>query len=424
MRVGDTVRLTRNDLLGYFLRAATPRTDWRVGMEIEKMGRDARSGAALPYAGDGPSVRRVLECLEARRGGSPIIEGDNRIGINGEWGTISLEPGGQVEWSSRPLASLDLLADELQAHLTALAECGAAAGVRWLPCGVDPELPVSALRWMPKARYGIMRPYLTSRGRLAARMMGQTASIQSSFDYASPEDFRVKFKAAALLDPIAVALFANSALADGRPSGWRSYRQQIWRETDPARCGMPAALFEADFELEAWLDYVLSVPAMFLHRGRGLVPAGGVPFRELLEQRGCSAAQVADWETHLSTIFTEARAYTYIEVRGADLQPDELAFAVPALWTGVLYEYDALGAALDLARRVERHADWAAALDSAAREGLDGTFGDLPLRDAARELISLSATGLRNGAACAGTGRAGLDALARLATHHEIDGIF
>ena len=82
-------------------------------------------------------------------------------------------------------------------------------------------------------------------------MMGQTASIQCSFDYESPEDFRRKFKAAVLLDPIAVALFANSARADGRPTGLASFRQAIWRETDPARCGMPRVMFDADFAMEA-----------------------------------------------------------------------------------------------------------------------------------------------------------------------------
>ena len=420
MRVGDTFRLTRDQLLGYFLRAATSRSDWRVGMEIEKLGRRADTGAPLGYDGHGPSVLRVLDCLESRRGGSPIWEGEHRIGINGEWGTISLEPGGQVEWSSRPLASLDRLADELHAHLHALDACGAAIGIRWVPFGVDPDLPVSATRWMPKARYGIMRPYLAARGRLAERMMAQTASIQCSFDYESPEDFQRKFKAGTLLDPIAVALFANSARADGRPTGLASFRQAIWRETDPARCGMPRAMFDADFALEAWLDHVLGVPTMFLHRGRGLVPAGGVPFAELLDRTGCSAAQLADFETHLSTIFTEVRAYTYIEIRGADLQPDELVFAVPALWTGILYDDAALERALELGRRVARHDLWTAALDSASRDGLDGLYADLPLRDAARELVTIAQDGLGRGASCAGSGRAGLDALARLVEHRGL----
>ncbi len=420
MRIGDTVRLTRDELRGYFLRAQTPRADWRVGMEIEKMGRDSATGDALPYDGAGPSVLRVLDCLELRRGGSPIWEGEHRIGINGEWGTISLEPGGQVEWSSRPLESLDGLADELHAHLTALEVCGAAAGVRWLAFGVDPELPVSRVPWMPKARYGIMRPYLSARGRLAERMMAQTASIHCSFDYASAEDFRRKFKAATVLDPIAVALFANSRNADGRPTGQASFRQAIWRETDPARCGMPKEMFGADFTLDAWLDQVLRVPTMLLHRGRGLVPAGGVPFGELLGRTGCSAAQLADFETHLSTIFTEVRAYTYIEVRGADLQPDDLAFAVPALWTGILYHDPALDAALDLGRSVAQHESWSQALDSAAHAGLDGSFGERSMKEVAQELLAIAKSGIESGAACAGSGRSALAALDRLAEHRGL----
>lgn len=422
VRIGDTVRLTRDELRGYFLRARTPRADWRVGMEIEKMGRNAETGEALPYDDAGPSVLRLLDCIEARRGGgSPIWEGEHRIGINGEWGTISLEPGGQVEWSSRPLASLDALADELHAHLAALEVCGKAIGARWVPYGVDPDLPVSRARWMPKARYGIMRPYLGARGRLAERMMAQTASIQCSFDYASEEDFQRKFKAATVLDPIAVALFANSQNAEGKPTGFQSFRQAIWRETDPARCGMPREMFEAGFTLDAWLDHVLRVPTMLLHRGRGLVPAGGVPFEELLLRTGCSAAQIADFETHLSTIFTEVRAYTYIEVRGADLQPDELAFAVPALWTGILYHEPALEAALALGQAVDDHEAWMSALDSASRTGLDGRYGDRPLREAARELVAIAASGLRSGAACAGSGRSAIEALARLAEHRSLD---
>ena len=51
--------LSRERLLGYFLQGATPRAEWQVGMELEKMGRVA-GGGPLPYDGDGPTVRGVL----------------------------------------------------------------------------------------------------------------------------------------------------------------------------------------------------------------------------------------------------------------------------------------------------------------------------------------------------------------------------
>ncbi|HKQ61152.1 MAG TPA: glutamate-cysteine ligase family protein, partial [Candidatus Polarisedimenticolaceae bacterium] len=359
-------------LLDYFLSAAKPRADWVIGAEVEKLGRDAQSGLPLPYEGPGASVRAVLEHLLERRGGSPVFEAEHLIGLDGPWGSISLEPGGQVEWSSRPQPTLQLLAGELDAHLAALAEAGRALGVRWLDVAVDPVHPVSAMRWMPKARYGIMRPFLGARGRLAHRMMTQTASIQCAFDFSDPADWRRKFKAAALLAPVAVALFANSSRVDGTDSGWRSFRTAIWRETDPDRCELPPVVFEPAFDLERWVDWMLDVPTIFLRRCRGLVSADGVPFRRLIGQRGSSAHPMEDWENHVSTIFTDVRCYTYIEVRSADLQPDARILAVPALWTGILYDDDACRAALELGAGWNTHAAWREAMEQAARHGLDG----------------------------------------------------
>ncbi|NIM61656.1 MAG: glutamate--cysteine ligase, partial [Acidobacteria bacterium] len=77
-------------------------------------------------------------------------------------------------------------------------------------------------------------PYLAARGRLAQRMMTQTASIQVAFDYSDLHDWREKFRLAALLAPVANALFANSSRIDGADTGYKSYRSAIWQETDPA----------------------------------------------------------------------------------------------------------------------------------------------------------------------------------------------
>ena len=406
--------LDRTVLLDYFLGAATPRERWLVGMELEKMGRRAADGRALPYDGTRPSVLAVLEALRAKRGGNPILEADKLIGLDASWGTISLEPGGQVEWSSRPAPDLDALGAELDAHLAAMAEVERELELRWLDTAVDPELPVADMPWMPKSRYAIMRPFLGARGRLAHRMMTQTASIQCAFDYSDPEDWTRKFKAASLVTPLAVALFANSPRMDGRDTGYASYRQVIWRETDPERCGLPPAVFDAGFGPEAWLDWVLGVPTVFVHRARGRVPAGGVPFRRLLERTGCDAIKHEDWESHISTVFTEVRSYSYIEVRSADLQPDELALAVPAFWTGILYHDGSLSAALELGGRIRSHEAWLAAMDQAARAGLDGRVEGAALAELAAEAVSIARHGLVHGAACAGTGGAALAALERL----------
>ena len=420
MRVPDPDCLDRQTLLGYFLGAARPRRAWQVGMEVEKLGRDAASGRPLPYDGAQPSVRGVLDWLRERRGGDPILEAHNLVGIDAEWGTISLEPGGQIEWSSRPRSSLDTLDTDLQQHLEALRECGDALGVRWLTEAVDPELPVDAMPWMPKARYKIMKSFLGARGRLAQRMMTQTASIQCAFDYEDPADWARKFRLAALLSPVALALFANSSRVDGAESGWRSYRHAIWRETDPARCLLPPVAFSPQFDIEHWLDWVLSVPTMFLRRGRGLVPVGGVPFSELLRRQGCLAVRPEDWEAHISTVFTEVRSYTYIEVRCADLQPDELALAVPAFWTGILYSAVGSDAFRELGVAIDGHAAWIDAMETAGRLGLEGRVGRRPLLEWAAEALAVASHGLAHGVPCAGESGAARAALERLAARRRI----
>jgi glutamate--cysteine ligase len=415
MNLGEPGPVTRESLLDYFTQAAKPREHWRVGMEVERMGRDAATGRPIPYAGARASVQTVLEDYLVRRGGDPIQEAEHLIGLIGEWGSITLEPGGQVEWSSRPAMTLDELNRELVAHLTTLDATGDALGIRWLDEAVDPELSVSEMPWMPKARYGIMAPFLGARGKLAHRMMTQSASIQVAFDYADPEDWRRKFLAAALLAPLATALFANSSRVDGRDSGYASFRQAIWDQTDPDRCRLPRIVFEPGFGIENWLDWILEVPTIFRHRARGLVPAGGPPFRELMNLRDCDAIRWEDWETHVSTVFTEVRSYTYIEVRSTDLQPPARAFSVPALWTGLLYDDNALSEVLELCAPWASYETWAEAMNTAARQGLDARVAPWDLRELATRVLTIARRGLAE-AACVSdrdAAAAHLDGLAR-----------
>jgi glutamate--cysteine ligase len=414
-------KLTCPRLADYFRQAFRPREEWMVGIEVETMGRDAASSRPLPYDADGPSVRRVIEAYAAARGGALVLEGDRPIGIDAAWGGISLEPGGQFEWSSRPAQDLTALATEIDGHETAMEAVAAAAGVRWLDVAVEPETPLSEMPWMPKARYGIMREIMAKRGRLAHRMMTQTASIQCAFDYASDEDWTRKFRAAALLTPLAVALFANSSRVDGKDSGYASYRQAIWRETDPDRCDLPAIVFRPGFGIDAWVEWVCDVPTLFRRRENGMIASGGKPLRALLDGCGCDAVTLDDWELHLSSIFTEVRSYSYIEVRSADLQPPADILAVPALWTGVLYDEAALDAALALGRPFDDPAAWRRGMDEAARRGLAGVVDGTSIGKLAAQAIALSTRALRGGATCAGSG-AGAEALSRLAHSKGLSG--
>lgn len=402
MTRGASGEPTPSWLVDYFLEGAKPREAWLLGLEIEKMGVDAGNGLPLPYDGAAASVRAVLEAYLARCGGEPLLEDGRLVGLHGERGSLSLEPGGQVEWSSRPAPTLEALADDARFHLDAMSEVGRSLGVRWLDVAVHPDLPADEMPWVPKERYRLMRHHLGARGALAHRMMTQTSSTQCTFDFDGPEDWARKFRVAALLSPVAVALFANSSRVDGRESGFRSFREAIWRDTDPDRTGLPDVAFRPGFGLEAWVEWLLDVPTMFVDRDGKLEPTGGTPFRALVARRGLDRQVEKDWELHLSCIFTEVRSYTYLEVRSADMQPDPLVVDVPTFWTGLLYHADSLRDSLEAFAGHDDPTSWLDAMRSAARLGLEGRAGGRPIGELAASALGLSLRGLREGAACVG----------------------
>ena len=89
-----------------------------------------------------------------------------------------------------------------------------------------------------------MRETLGARGTMALDMMLMTATGQVSLDWSNEADCIRKVVTAARLTPVIVALFANSPLVQGRPSGWMSYRSHVWTEVDAARCGyLPSMAF-------------------------------------------------------------------------------------------------------------------------------------------------------------------------------------
>src|SRR5438128_2437263 len=112
---------TAQDLLDYFHNAAKPRSEWRVGLEQEKIGVLA-TGAPVPYdaAPGAPSIsgsisgileRMIERGFVAKREDGHILElvrGAERI---------TVEPGGQLELSGPALATASGCRDALLAHV-------------------------------------------------------------------------------------------------------------------------------------------------------------------------------------------------------------------------------------------------------------------------------------------------------------------
>jgi glutamate--cysteine ligase len=125
---------------------------------------------------------------------------------------------------------------------------------------------VERIPQMPKQRYRIMRSYLPRRGSLALEMMHATATVQANFDFESEADMVAKLRTALVVSPIVSAIFANSALSEGKANGFVSRRLHIWQHTDPDRTGLLPFVFEPGFGYRDYVEWAIDVPMFFIVR--------------------------------------------------------------------------------------------------------------------------------------------------------------
>ncbi len=385
-----------DQLAAYMEQGCKPAADWRIGTEHEKFGWLTDSRAPLPYAGE-RSISALFDGLATRYGWQPVREGDHVIGLTRAGANISLEPGGQFELSGAPLATIGETAAELDQHLAEVDSIAAPLGIRFMGIGAAPEWTEAQMPVMPKGRYRLMTAYMGRVGTHGTQMMYRTSTVQVNLDYASEADMVRKLRVALALQPVATALFASSPFFEGRENGHKSWRSRIWRGLDDSRTGMLPFAFEDGMGFQRYVDWVLDVPMYFVYRDGKYIDALGQSFRDFLKGElpalPGEKPTLSDWADHMTTVFPEARVKKYIEMRGADAGDRAHLVALPAFWTGLMYDQGALDAAWDLVK----------GFDAPTREGLrvaasvsalQGEAGGVRLLDLARAAVALSQAGL------------------------------
>ncbi|WP_440957692.1 glutamate--cysteine ligase [Oceanicaulis sp. LC35] len=403
---------SKAQLIGHIASGEKPSDQWRIGTEHEKFGFALKDHAPLPYEGDGPAVRKLLEGL-TRFGWQTIEENGKPVALKRDGGSITLEPGGQFELSGAPLETLHETCREVNTHLREVREVADEVGAGFLGLGFSPKWSLDETPMMPKDRYNIMKAYMPKVGTLGHQMMFRSCTVQTNLDFASEADMVKKMRVSLALQPIATALFANSPFADGKPNGFLSYRAHVWTDTDNNRTGMLHFAFDEGFGYEQYVDWALDAPMYFVKRNSVFQDATGLSFRDFLKGElpllPGELPVLSDWEDHLSTLFPEVRLKTFLEQRGADGGPWNRLCALPAFWVGLLYDQSALDAAWDLVK------DWTAEERDAMRLGAAKTALKTPFRNTTLQEIAQQALAIS---------RSGLKARQRLNAHGENEALF
>jgi glutamate--cysteine ligase len=296
---------------------------------------------------------------------------------------VTVEPGGQVELSTRPAASLAACLADAAADSRLLDARLAHAGLSTLGAGADPHRTPTRVLDVP--RYASMEAYFDRRSPSGRTMMCSTAAVQPCLDAGQPagaDSFVDRWRILHDAGPALVGMFANSpVLASGR-TGWKSSRQAAWLDIDPARTAPPETAADPR---EAYASYAMRAPLLCIRRDDGPWSAPpGVTFADWVAGAVDTSPTYDDLAYHLSTLFPPVRASGHFEVRYLDAQPGD-GWIVP---TAVAWALTATATARDrAAAAVEPTAGrWG----DAARAGLD----DPTLARAARELAEIALDGL------------------------------
>ncbi len=310
----------------------------RIGVEVEALVLDRTTGRPVPPFADGGgrAIGPVLADWAAGRGWVPKSIATGAPAFSGPCGaTVSFEPGGQLEYASPALTSLDRLEGDLVDVLSSVEAHLRLEGIALVARGVDPRNRLAeAELWVSGERYRRMSAHYARRGPWGRRMMRQTAAVHVNIDAVGPRYDAWRIVNASV--PALLAAFANSPVVEGVSSGHRSARAGQWRRLDPSRTGL-VGVVEPD-PARAYLEFALGADAFLL----GTEGSPARPFREHLHD-----ATIADWQRHLTTVFPEVRPRGYLEIRAVDALPLDLCLLPAAVLIGVVFEASSRDAALE-----------------------------------------------------------------------------
>jgi glutamate--cysteine ligase len=317
-------------------QAATP----HFGLEVEMFGYWADT--LEPLAGHAPL--ELMSTIQSQVNGSSLKHDPQSgllIGVHlPSGGNFSLEPGGQVEYSSRPTATFDELVQDVLLGFSILERASAGQMV-FLGTGTNPLSKADHPLVLPKERYQVMTRYFESiPGGRGIHMMRHTATVQPNIEIGGHlSDWQDAVNLTFALTPFVKHIFANSPFFQGHAAEGPSERQAIWPFVDSSRTGIPKNVpFEADVACEyakwAKAASVFYVPGLPLSEQP--LP-NELPFEKWLNE-GYKGTQpnLQDWENHLGTLFPDLRLRGFLEVRSIDCQPLEHLFAPMAFFHAAL----------------------------------------------------------------------------------------
>jgi glutamate--cysteine ligase len=265
--------------------------------------------------------------------------------------TYSLEPGGQLEWSSVPFTDLHCMKRAYDLHMERFERVLERRGLVTLDLSVEPFVRPDEVELIDLPKYQMMDRRFRKTGKMGAWMMKNTTSIQLNVGYTSKNNAEKMAFLADCFEPFCSLLFANTPFMNGEAVGHKNIRQMIWNDTDGPRSGslLDHGIDSLENLISQYAEYALTVPVIAKVSGDGedVASFDGTIGDWLGELDLDGVLTSDDIQQALRQIFTHVRFKDVLEVRGADRTPRGAEMAPAAFWVGLLMGDRARDRALD-----------------------------------------------------------------------------
>ena len=124
------------------------KTEQKIGVESEKLLVYKNNNQAVKY----DDITKILNCFDKNEW-QKIYENNNLMGLKSDFGTISLEPGSQIELSLQPFKCLEEINAKLIEYYTNLDNYAQLNGAKVINSGIQPISTYEDITIIPKKRY-------------------------------------------------------------------------------------------------------------------------------------------------------------------------------------------------------------------------------------------------------------------------------
>ena len=380
------------DIFAFFEASAVPRNELKIGIEVERSGIYIKTLKPVGYD-DKHGYHAVLKRLVGEAGWK-VTEQDevgNIFALRRGESEIHTEMDGRLELASRPRKRLKSLVRDFIMYEQEIDVISRDFGIQWVSTGMQPFAKLSEIPWLKKTRAQKLRTFFQKNGVSADTWLKKTNSVHVNFGYTSENDAIAKFQTLFTVTPILAAMFANSPLNNGKFSGFMTSRLADTQNFFPERNRLREHFLKEDFDFTKWIDFVCSLPMIYIERKDKIIPMMGKTFADFLQNgHRRHRAKIKDFALHIKSCWTEIKLKEWLELRTIDCVPPHLLPSIPVLIRGLTLNADTMQATRKLMKKYS-FAEHCEITNEANKKALAAVLPDgTKMLDLAKELLEIA----------------------------------